>query len=199
MASLISQIGDLEISNASLLAINHSLEAAKAKQGARCLYTASYGTQTDQHLSQSTAREIRDLRRRFRSGANLPPPLRRSSSSRRSIGRSRSSSHSSQGSLSAASSDDDDEIEEADPQFARIKEVMLSMLEKGMAALAVKAPEPSGWGRSVGGGRVLGILEMGEWREKECAQDEEDEAESGTPSPRPEAAVETEADRIAEV
>lgn len=30
---VLTQIADLEISNASLLAVNHSLEAAKAKQG----------------------------------------------------------------------------------------------------------------------------------------------------------------------
>lgn len=74
------------------------------------------------------------------------------------------------------------------------------MLEKGMSALAVKVPEPSGWGRSVGGGggRVLGILEMGEWREKEGAEGEDDEAESGTPSPRPETAVEPATDEMME-
>jgi hypothetical protein len=156
------------------------------------LPAASASLTNNNCLSRPPAREIRDLRRRFRSGTNLPPPLLRSSSSRRSLGRSRSSSHSSQGSASGESTDDNDEAEEDDPQFARMKELMLSMLEKGMSALAVKVPEPSGWGRSVGGGggRVLGILEMGEWREKEEAGGEEDEAESSTPSPRPEAVAE---------
>lgn len=132
----------------------------------------------------SAAREIRDLRRRFRSGTKLPPPLKRSSSSRLSLDgrRSRSSSHSSASSAGSGASSAEDDAED-DPQFARMKELMLSMLEKGMGALAVKVPEPSGWGGGVGGGKVLGILEMGEWRDKEGGEEEDDE---GTPPPRPE-------------
>ncbi|CED83483.1 hypothetical protein [Phaffia rhodozyma] len=161
------KVADLEISNASLLNINHALEATKAKQ----------------------AKEIRDLRRKVRTGSVQPlPPLNKRLRALTSPLLSTSYPFPAPlPSSSEGSGDDESEEEESDDeQFVRIKEVMLGLLEQAVQAVQQPRPVPSwierdrdrrgsiadGLEKSVGG-KVLGILEMDEYRARK--EEEEDD------------------------